>query len=747
MTIPFVPSVGGQEASALLVQPPTANAVARKLGDKIAEKFSPDDCGAKGDGQTVDSAAFTKCIADAAGREIVLTEGKTYVLDDNFEFENLRSDNATIKLADSTTLGDISFITITAGGTLKGTLTIDGNRANNTQVIYSLALKGGGHTVDTVIANDVNGMGHRGFDCSKSVIQDLRSDNCAAGSWLSFNNSSGFVGSVECLNLNADQSNLFQHAVDILEADRVFIGSIRVEEAAGNTTGPSTALTALLLQDVHRTKIAHYEAKNFLSSLLTPLAFSAINCLATTVDGIRIEGWEGARQIELKNCRDCTIRNAWVYMKYNTGRGAGGAANNTGIFNANGSTMTNPSGNIFENITIINGNLGVRDGGFGNIYRNVRTFGAALDGFSFISINESTQFPDIAANYGQLHGGHIMQGCVAKGAGASGLYMESNMHSLQAQDCDFSGNGTDTARTTNRRAGVHYTGAANPKIRLRNCKLADDYQDFDASYGLEGVSADSSQNYDITDDFPVTLIEGSAGFYPGQIIELQDAILVGSPEVETDVEFRINFLDEKDEALLIADDGSTGTLQTHQQIPTGTNVAGTAGQKTLTGTGTLFTSEIKGRAWWFFQGVAGRYQVTQVDSDTSLEVEPAFASTFSISALRLVSFNLIAQQRQQYGYYGNYITMVDCEVYGNAQASQTNGIPAGITEVGTVVVGGSTSATYTYKNVYPSAPIVVVTPIDGTAGLTWSVGTPGLTSCSVYNAAGTSKTYNVMVMG
>lgn len=699
----------------------------------MSEVIRPEHFGAVGTGDV--SSAMALAITGAGSSPLTLSG--TYTLSDNVTFEHVISDNATLYLADTTTLGDISFVSLSAGGSIEGTLNIDGNRSNNNQVIYGLALKGGDHTVDTVSANNCYGVGVRGFDCGDSTVNSIKSDNCGGGAWLTFGNQGGRVDEIVCTNMDSNISGLIQHAVEIDDADYAHIGSIRVIDADGGNAGTSTALTAVLVTDFDNSTIDSIHVENMQSTTLTPLAVSMLGLYGSAIRNVTVRGYEGARQLECKGWTNSILDKAFVHMRYNVATGVGAVASSTGLFTSNDPANTNGSNNSFENITIINGNLGVRDGGFGNTYKNVQCLGAATDGFSFIEVNESTFFPNVATGFGQKHGGHTLVGCRAKGCGRAGMYLDDAIDSLYASVCDFSGNGTDTTATAATRAGVYYQGADNSRIRLHNCKLADEHADWTVTNGLSANDADVTA---VESEFTVWAIQGTAGMYPGQVLQMNDA----KPGTGN-MTIRVNELLTLDSFTAIAEDASTGAINQRLITPTGTQIEGTSAGTTLTGTGTTFNADIPGRYWWFITE-SGRHRASSVANDTTCGVTPALTATFTSATLRLLAWTQEGVQRQQYGYSGNEITMVGCDVFGNANAAPASGVTLGVFEVGTVSVNTATTATYTYQKTYAVAPKVIVTPVDGAAGVDFSISTPSTTSVDVYNAAGATKTFHVLVI-
>lgn len=79
----FYSDADGKGDALVRVKQPLTGAVARTQHDKNAEFVSVDDFGAKGDGVTIDDAAFQA--ACLAARRVVMTPGKTYVLKNGFD--------------------------------------------------------------------------------------------------------------------------------------------------------------------------------------------------------------------------------------------------------------------------------------------------------------------------------------------------------------------------------------------------------------------------------------------------------------------------------------------------------------------------------------------------------------------------------------------------------------------------------------------------------------------------------------
>jgi hypothetical protein len=122
--------------------PPFTNSVGTNVGDKLAQTVSVMDFGAVGDGVTDDSVAIQNAINSLSSGVVILPKGLTFVAFNLAMKSNvyLQSDNATLKLINNAApivppfLPPLLRFTNVNNSGILGTLNIDGNKANQTQL-------------------------------------------------------------------------------------------------------------------------------------------------------------------------------------------------------------------------------------------------------------------------------------------------------------------------------------------------------------------------------------------------------------------------------------------------------------------------------------------------------------------------------------------------------------------------------------------------------------------------------------
>ena len=280
-------------------------------------------------------------------------------------------------------------------------------------------------------------------------------------------------------------------------------------------------------------------------------------------------------------------------------------------------------------------------------------------------------------------------------------------------------NGQNTSYTAIQRGGITMQGAEVKRQIIMVGAAILDTQSYTKTLGASYVpgTTDSNNRYAFT-----LLTAGLVGL--GERITLVNVISGPANATGTVVDI------DKDE--LTVEFGSALTFVDNVSSGTGTiSSSGTA----VTGSGTLFVTELIGRAWI---KAGGEYrQVMRVISDTSCTVSSAFGSSLSGATYQRVRSNVVGIQSQQHGVYWDANTTdldVGSNVYEGNVVSDIHGEGSLNSFPGAIRAGAAvtlfqtgTFAASTTTNISPAVPagyeIVgyrfhILTDVTGTTGAT-----------------------------
>lgn len=608
-----------------------------------------------------DTAAFNAAVAASAGKTLLIPDG-TYLVNPIVVASAMRIElqrGATVKLINSATevssqLG--AFIITSSNVELVGG-TIDGNRAGQSKTTYNAAgganVKSwnavrvvgtsGSHlsnvTVRTTIINAVD-FGLHALYCDKLRVDVAVSSSGGAG-WLQFCDdlsTDRLVGDT----LDNDAWKTYPHAIDIYFCNRPVLDNLRVTNQSGNDSIAGGTALSDSVSGITMTGCRDVQGTNWLASCSLDATTNrgvGISTLDNTgrITNLHVEKYRELL-LELGSDVDFEISNFHLDGYYNCTSAnsnvqAGLALLNDGYY----SNFLHRTMRFTERCRLTNGTiqrctdygigtLAARDCTFVNV--KVRACRRGLQSQLIYANTEdnfaSQPFRDLLGNtyigcdfsYNELHGIDLTDlrdskfiGCKAHNNGQANAYPGGSRR-----------NGSTVADAS----GIHSATGTGARVKS----------------GLEFVSCDAQDTEGWTDHLScistnpkVLSVQTESLYQIGQTIKL-----VAAGPAAADLYTRINAID-KDE--ITVDDA----------VSTFTSVAGagtlsTSGT-TVTGSSTLFNTELQGR-YWITAGGNTR-QINKVSTNTAAVLDVAFPTNLSGASYSITKITSAGTPCQKYG--------------------------------------------------------------------------------------------------
>jgi hypothetical protein len=668
----------------------------RRTGISVESIF-----GEVGDDQTDNTAGFSNFLASGGG---TLPAG-TYIVGAvtaSAPFKLTWMPGAIVKQKANT--ASANWITLTAGaaGSDLGEAYFDGNKANQTFVSASTAIR----------LNTVDGVKMRGkivntlaypiltTDCDRLDIE-VTVEACNAVA--SFARGENCTLNVTAYGTDNSGLALYQHAIDYADMTNSTLSGI-VRDLGGDASGLSnfaSGITVLRATDCY---------------------FPVLDCSTPTADAIYTLGIsfvggkgnsggslisKGCRQnIEFAGMQDSVFATAYVDGEYNLTTAVPSADSIVGLIVHAGApyapSITSGSVSGTRNVHIGLAHIqrcgtGVKDRTGGVTFGRITSIGNTVDGYRLESYASAIDyFPGSLA----VPLEKTVLGIVDfSGNGRAGLMLDEALRGLSISGGRIANNGQNTTNTAITRAGVamQLTGLKQGVLIGAGVNVVDTQsytKNLGASY--EPGATDAANQYTFS-----LLSPGLLGL--GENITLVN-VLSGP----ADASGKIVAID-KDEFTVEFDSAKTFV----DAVSSGTGTISSSGT-TVTGVGTAFTTEIIGRCWI---KADGEYrQVMTVTSDTSLTVNAAFTAPLAGDTFERVRASITGIPSQQYGvYYDQYCT--DCD-FGQANYGSSNVIAAmhGGTVLSSIpntfrpgaeatLYASGTYAASTNTNIYGSVPV------------------------------------------
>ena len=678
--------------------PAGTGAVASTVQTKLRESVSVKDFGAVGDGVADDTAAFNAFLVAGGG---VVTTG-TYIVgavtvSATVKVTCLKS--AIIKQKSGT--ASANWITFTSGATDSEWSggAFDGNKANQTFSISVAAIRLNtvsgvkiNATIQNTICNPITTT-----DCDRLNLQ-LFTDNCNGVASLARSDDSDV--SIRSKGVNNNGQAIYQHAVDYSDFTNSRLSAV-VTGQVGDASGLSTFASGITLV---RNSRCHYSLLSYTENATVAvytLGVSFVGGINCTGDAIFVEKTRQA--LEFAGLQNSVFASVFIDGKYWTTTATPSADSLTGIIihagaqyspSAVSAANSGTSGVHIGVCKILRCGTGVYDNTGGVIFGTLSSKGNTLDGYRSLRVASNTAyFPGSTSPQIEKP---VLGTVVLTGNGRAGVMLDDCQFGLSIAGGVIANNGQDTTYTATQRAGLAMqTAGFKQKIIVSGCDI------FDTQTYTKTLAATYNPGVtDVKNQFQFSVL--SPGLFDiGERITLTD-VLTGPAsatgkivDIDKD-EFTVEFAAATTFVDLLS--ASTGTVS--------------SSGVTLTGAGTLFTTELIGRCWI---KAAGEYrQIMKVTSDTVATLSAAFGTPLSGAAYSRIRANIVGIPSQQYGVYwdanatginlgaNNYADNVVANMGGSGTPASLPEIHQGGAEL--TVLQSGTFAASTVTNVYGSIP-------------------------------------------
>lgn len=623
-------------------------------------------------------------------------------------------------------------------------LNIDGNRSALTYA----GNKSGGLIVS---CQNVSFAGNTISDNCLGIAVNVSSSNCTFDNVSTTNSAWGFYAvnadylktkDVSVLSLNANISNNYPHGFDLKTSSNCNIGIITVKDATGDTSGSDPFLSAVTIDSVANAKVAGFEVSNMASSTLKPLALSIIGADKCTFGAVNVSGYGGGRHVEIIGFERSTIDLGTISGGFEA-RGGGASGSSSGIIVSNSGTYSDGVGraNSAANTSIIRGgyitgmlNCGVLCIGSNIVFEKTKCHGNLI-GWAInaesLHDNQTSSGAFPTGSFINTVSNVLLDNCEAQYNDQNGVFVGTTKR-LKIIGGVFENNNQSAGAF----AGVQLDGASTRVVSSPFVSGASVGDRQSTAYPLTGgalksASLNPTQTLSTSSSFAVSMLNADE-IGVNQRLSL---IGVGTAGVDVAVKVLSKTLDE----ITVIPTSYNGAVVMAGEVLTG-SISATAGSKTITGTGTLFISQLPQRMWVKLNATSEYVRVVKVLSDTVCYAETNVGTTTSGGSILKYRCPITAAVTQTTGVkvVGN---CTDVRVPSLCPNGSSNALDfASITSISemaeiwqdtfTILKTGNstvaTGATITFPVAFPTGltPKVVATVGDST-----------VYSCSVYNVS------------
>jgi hypothetical protein len=564
-------------------------------------------------------------------------------IDVNVPFRVVMHPEATIKWLPTATVGSLMlFRAGCSNSSWRGGI-FDGNKAALAAITNTMVRIGSGTTgpanfefADAVFKN-TPGAPMVTTDTSALKVKNIRAEDCVAS--ISFARDSGGaeIDTVKMYRTNNGGKAVFQHAFDIQGFKKATVKNVLNYDQLGDAAGLSnfsSGITGIGNEDCTFENIQDY---GHATDAVFTLGLSFSGGRRNTYANI---GSRGNRQnIELVGESDYLIDGYFVDGQYKKTTAVPSADSIVGLMIHSGGlylpsgvslSVGTPRRGSVNNGQIRRCGTGVKQRGGGVFYDGNRILGCTVDGLRTERLSSSTEYFPGAT--GEVIDASVFANGTIEYNGRAGVMLD------YADGFSFPGtrianNGQNTTYTADARCGIamQTTGAKN-RINICGATMED----------TQNVTKTAALSYkpgitDANNQYAFTVI--SPGLLSiGQNVTLVN-VLAGPASVTGKIvdisldEHTIEFAAPQTFAATV--NSVTGTISSN----------GT----TVTGVGTLFTTEFIGRTW-FRVGTDYR-QVMKVISDLEMVIDAAFPANLAAAVAQRVRAGITLIPSQQYGMY------------------------------------------------------------------------------------------------
>jgi hypothetical protein len=589
---------------------------------------------------------------DTVGMQAFLNAGGGYIpkcnllignIDVSVPFNVVMHPKAVIKWLPSATAGSLMlFRAGCSNSSWRGGI-FDGNKAALAAITNTMVRIGSGATGPAnfeftgVVFKNTPGAPLLTTDTSALKVKNIRAEDCVAS--ISFARDSGGaeINNIKTFRTNNDGKAVFQHAVDIQAFKKATIKNILNYDQVGDAAGLSnfsSGITGIGNEDCTFENIQDY---GHATAAIFTLGLSFSGGRRNTYANI---GSRGNRQnIELVGESDYLIDGYFIDGQYRKTTAVPSADSIVGLMIHSGGLYT-PGGYSLSVSTprrgsVNNGQIrrcgtGVKQRGGGVFYDGNRILGCTVDGLRTERLSSSTEY--FPGAIGEVIDASVFANGTIEYNGRAGVMLD------YADGFSFPGtrianNGQNVTYAADVRCGIamQTTGGKN---RINICGATiEDTQNVTKSAALSykpGITDPNNQ-------YAFTVIS------PGLLSIGQNVTLVNVLAGPTSVTGKIVDINLDEHTIEFA------APQTFVSVINSVTGTISSNGTTVTGVGTLFTTEFVGRTW-FRVGTDYR-QVMKVISDTEMVIDEAFPANLAAAVAQRVRANITLIPSQQYGMY------------------------------------------------------------------------------------------------
>jgi hypothetical protein len=645
--------------------------------------------GAAGDGVTNDTSALST--AFNAGGIVFVPEG-TYLIDPitiSTPVHIIMHPEAVIKRRTATDGAHsklLSFTTGSEGSTFEGGI-VDGNRSSLAASYTNVNFQWPGiyiETADSITVRDVKFRNHVNWAVWVASgdghhVSDLHITSSGKAVLFQFTNNST-CRDIFAESISNNGTAMYQHAFEFRQLERCTIDNIRVDGYTPDALGTDPWPIAFAIERVFHCKISGLFLDGYDGSETRNYGAQISNAENTSFSDFHFQNvfWG----IEFSTALDCTLDGFTINGDFKThasSDGYGLGLISAGVFQNDGDavefdTRANaPSKQVLvSNGSVVACEIGALTASpniqFDNVIANANRF------YGFQTREFQTNSAWFPGQPRPRVENVILNNCQARFNGFDGFIIEAGTQ-VQVNGGVYSDNGWDTSLGATFRAGVAMiedaSGGGIDRVSISNI-YAGDTQTFTKTDG-----ASFNPGSTVSSRFNIALID------PDQVAVGQYLLLVNATG-SGDVTARVVALN-LDEATV----ETTGSV-TFSETGNLTSLTGTISTSgnTVTGSGTAFTTEIRGAAW--IKAGGAYYHVQKVNSNTAMVIFPAPSPALSGATAQILTIDVQGIPSQQHG------IVTDANVNGpvslvNVNANGAVTSPTSIANAGCLDFAGTNS--------------------------------------------------------
>lgn len=666
--------------------------------DAVLDPLGPSDIrdfGAIGNGVANDTAAVSNAFNE--GTTIFVPAG-TYLIDPitvSSPVHVIMHPSAVIKRRSATTGADSYLIAFGAGadGSIIEGGTIDGDRdafaasfGSNPQALWPGIYLAGADRITVRNMRFINGrtMPIWAGNTFGHIIENVVMEDCDRVILFQFTEDS-ICRNVVAKNIGNDGVNQYQHACEFRNLNRCTIENIRIDGYEPDAQGEDPWPVAFALERIFDCRVDGLFLDGYDGTETRNYGAQISNAQRSAFSNIHVNNvfWG----IEFQTAIECSLSDFSVdgaFKEHASSDGAGLQFFSGGVFQVDPTDSSfdhranTPSKNVMvSNGSVIGCEVGVIVSSPNIHFSNVVSNANATYGFQ---LREQVTNGFLPGQPKQRVENILLSNCEARLNGFDGL-LASAGNQIMIDGGVYADNGWDDSLGADFRSGIHLdedaTAGGISAVSISNVYCGDT-QDFTRTDGASFEPGATSSNR-----FDLTLLNPD-NISVGQWIVLKNATGAG------DVTARV--VDVNLDEVTVETSGAVTFSETGNL----NNLTGTLSSSgnTVTGSGTAFTTEIKGAGWLKIGGAY--YKVSRVNSNTECVIFPAPSPALSGASAQLIAIDIDGIPSQQYG------INTDADTTGPVSLANVNAIGA-VTAATDIATPGCLDALPTTANVFAQA--------------------------------------------